>query len=98
MTVFSMIYTLLKPTTCIIAMLSLLVGLAIICACTNTVSISQDPDLSNLYDEYAVVLAAKKIHKIVFGPSLPPVVCRSAHILFTLFSFVCILWCPTHIM
>ena len=30
----------------------------------------------------------------VFGSSLPPIVCRGAHVLFT---FVCALWCPTHI-
>ena len=29
--------------------------------------------------------------KTVFGLSLPPVVCRRAHVLFTLFVFVCIL-------
>jgi len=31
----------------------------------------------------------------MFGLSLPPVVC---HVLFTLFVFVCTLWCPTHIV
>jgi hypothetical protein len=29
---------------------------------------------------------------------LPPVVCRRTDVLFTLFVFVCVLWCPTHIM
>jgi hypothetical protein len=29
--------------------------------------------------------------------SFPPVVCRSAHIMFTLFVFACMWWCPTHI-
>jgi hypothetical protein len=29
----------------------------------------------------------------MFGSSLPPVVCKSAHALFTLFVFVCILCC-----
>jgi hypothetical protein len=33
----------------------------------------------------------------IFGSSLPPVVCRMDHFLFTLFLFVCIWWCPTHI-
>jgi len=32
----------------------------------------------------------------MFGLSLPPVVCRRAHVLFTLFVFVCVCWCPTH--
>ena len=30
----------------------------------------------------------------MLGSSLPPVVCRRAHVLFTLFVFVCVLWCP----
>ena len=34
----------------------------------------------------------------LFGSSLPPVVCRRAHVLFTLFVFVCVYWCPTHIV
>ena len=38
-------------------------------------------------------------HKtIVFGSSLPSVVCRRAHVLFTLFVFVCVQWCSTHII
>ena len=32
----------------------------------------------------------------MFGLSLPPVVCRRAHVLFTLFVLACALWCPTH--
>ena len=36
--------------------------------------------------------------KTMFGSSLPPFVCRSAHVLFTLFVFVCVLWRPTHIV
>ena len=35
--------------------------------------------------------------KMMFGSSLPPVVCRKAHVLFTLFVSVCAQWCPTHI-
>jgi hypothetical protein len=35
---------------------------------------------------------------MMFGSSLPPVVCRRAHVLFTLFVFVCIEWCPTPIV
>jgi hypothetical protein len=34
----------------------------------------------------------------MFCSSLPPVVCRGVHVLFTLFVFVCVLWCPTHIV
>ena len=32
------------------------------------------------------------------GPTLPPVVCRRAHGLFTLFVFVCVYWYQTHIV
>ena len=35
---------------------------------------------------------------VMFGSSLPPVVCRRAHVLFTLCIFVCLQWCPTHIV
>ena len=34
----------------------------------------------------------------LLGSSLPPVVCRRARVLFTLFVFVCIKWCLTHIV
>ena len=36
--------------------------------------------------------------KTLFGSSLPPVVCRRAHVLFTLFVFACVWWCPAHIV
>jgi len=36
--------------------------------------------------------------KTMFGSSLPPVVCRRTHVLFTLFVFACVWWCPTHIV
>jgi len=36
--------------------------------------------------------------KTMFVSSLPPVICRRAHVLFTLFDLVCVLWCPTHIV
>ena len=36
--------------------------------------------------------------KTMFGSSLLPVVCRRAHVLFTLFVFVYVWWCPTHIV
>ena len=34
----------------------------------------------------------------MIGTFFPPVVCRMAHILFTLSVFVCVEWCPTHIV
>ena len=34
----------------------------------------------------------------MFGSSLPPVVCRKAHVLFMLLVFVCTQWCLTHIV
>ena len=30
----------------------------------------------------------------MFGSSLSPVVCRRGHVLYTLFVFVCVYWCP----
>jgi len=36
--------------------------------------------------------------KTMFGSSLPPVVSRRAHVLFTLFVFACVRWCPRHIV
>ena len=36
--------------------------------------------------------------KMMFGSSLPPVFCRGANVLFTLFVFACVWWCPTHIV
>jgi hypothetical protein len=36
--------------------------------------------------------------KTMFGSSLLQVVCRKAHVLFTLFVFVCVCWCPMHIV
>ena len=36
--------------------------------------------------------------KPMFHLSFPPVVCRRAHVLFTLFMFVCLRWCSTHIV
>ena len=35
-------------------------------------------------------------HKMMFGSSLTPVVCRRAHVLLTLFVFFSVYWCPTH--
>ena len=34
----------------------------------------------------------------MFASSLPPVVCKRARVLLTLFVFVCGQWCPTHIV
>ena len=34
----------------------------------------------------------------MFGSSFPPVVCKRAHVLFTLVVFVCAYWCPIHIV
>ena len=34
----------------------------------------------------------------MFGSSSPPVVCRTTHVLFTLFMLAWICWCPAHIM
>jgi len=36
--------------------------------------------------------------KTMFGSSFPLVVCMRVHVLFTLFVFVCVWWCPTHIV
>jgi hypothetical protein len=33
---------------------------------------------------------------MMFGSSLPPVVCMSAFVLFTVLMFVYVLWCPAH--
>ena len=33
---------------------------------------------------------------MMFGSCLPPVVCRSALVLFTVLMFACVLWCPAH--
>ena len=34
----------------------------------------------------------------MFGLSLPPEFCRRAHVFFTLFVFVYLKWCPTHVV
>jgi hypothetical protein len=34
--------------------------------------------------------------KTMLGSPLPPVVCRSDHVFFTLFVFAYVKWCPTH--
>jgi hypothetical protein len=38
--------------------------------------------------------------KIMFGSSLPLVICKRAHVLFAVFVFVfvCVWWCPAHIV
>jgi hypothetical protein len=37
-------------------------------------------------------------HKTMFGSFYPPVICRREHVLFTLYVFVCVSWCPTHVV
>jgi hypothetical protein len=37
-------------------------------------------------------------HKNDVRLSIPPVVCRRAHVLIPLFVFVCVLWCPIYIV
>jgi hypothetical protein len=37
-------------------------------------------------------------YAIMFDTSIPPVVCRRAHVLLTLFIFVSAQWCPTYIV
>jgi len=34
----------------------------------------------------------------IFDSSLSPVVCRRAHVIFPLSVFVCLQWCPTHLV
>ena len=34
----------------------------------------------------------------MFGSSLPSAVCRREHVLFTLFVFVCMWWCPARVV
>jgi hypothetical protein len=33
--------------------------------------------------------------KMMFSSCIPPVICKRAHVLLTLFVFVCVKWCPT---
>ena len=35
---------------------------------------------------------------MIFCSSLPPEVCRRVHVLFMLFVFACVQWCPTHVV
>ena len=53
----------------------------------------------SLRSEFRVVMSVTiSIKKTMFGLSFPPVVCWSVHVLFTLFVFVCVWRCPTHIV
>ena len=36
--------------------------------------------------------------RFLHGSSIPPVVCKSAHVFFMLVVFACVEWCPTHIV
>jgi hypothetical protein len=48
---------------------------------------------------YILYYSDLRFHIItMIGTFFPPVVCRMAHILFTLSVFVCVEWCPTHIV
>ena len=38
------------------------------------------------------------LYKMMFGLSLSQVVYKKTHVLFTLFVFLCVEWCPTHIV
>ena len=43
-----------------------------------------------LCSDFLVVMSVTFLHNTIFGSSLPQVVCRSAHVLFTLLVFVCV--------
>ena len=54
---------------------------------------------SHLKNNYSVLWCPLRCpNKTMLGSFLPPVVCRRAHVLFTLFVFVYIQWCLTHIV
>ena len=53
--------------------------------------------ISTFYQIYFQMYISFSTHGQQLIMSLPPVVCRRAHVLFTLFVFVCAQWCPTHI-
>ena len=61
----------------------------LLCACHNTVYMT---------------MSMGQYHKVdfrmeaMFSSSLPPVVCGRNHVLFALFVFVCVWWCPMHIV
>ena len=49
---------------------------------------------------FVVLLACKSVNRSAFcmKRALLPVVCKRVHVLFTLFVFVCVEWCPPHIV
>ena len=52
-----------------------------------------------LRSEFRVMMSVTiSARKTVFGSSLPPVVCKITNVLFTLFVFICVQWCLTHIV
>ena len=58
-------------------------------------------DISSLYIYIYIPLYRNGLEVKVnhlFGSSLPPVIGKRAHVLFTLFVFDCVKWCPTYIM
>ena len=54
--------------------------------------------IGNTYIKYYNIHGYELRMKMMFGSSLPPVVCWMAHALFTFFVFACAYWCPTHIV
>ena len=53
----------------------------------------------SLRSKFSVVVSVKiSTQETMFSSSLPPVVCSRAHVLFTLFVFVFVWWCPIHNM
>ena len=53
----------------------------------------------SLRSEFRVVMfvTISALKRSIFSSYSPPVVCRRAHVVFTLFVFVCVYWSPTHI-
>jgi hypothetical protein len=48
--------------------------------------------------EFRVVMSVtiSALKRSIFSSYSPPVVCRRAHVVYTLFVFVCVYWSPTH--
>ena len=57
-----------------------------------------DPVLHHLCRRGVCSVVKRIVNKSFIKQFLPPVVCRRAHVLFMLFVFVCIKWCPTNIV
>ena len=70
-------------------------------ASSNSSTLSPIHAILSLYLAFLIGTGLNKIiyNSIQFANTiLLPVVCRRVHVLFTLFVFVCIKWCPTHIV